>query len=244
MSNIQIEAQFLIERLRQFESENLDQSSFRDWNGHVSPSIARLEQILEAARAQGAEAVEFGSGDKVKATVHQLREIANSLSNGYAVEPSDADAVKAMDDAAKLLTTPPTTGTGGVPDGKLRKAILELDPDDDMFGIDFQDEMISYTCNYCEFEAYDTDDPEIVHDDACPILRLRALLSTTPGSEWVSFELGHPEGDVVWYWDDYQGVMLVSAEQAVKRGLQSKAHNPHWMPTGLKRPEPPVQGGK
>ena len=53
MSDIEREAQFLIERLRQFENENIDESAFRDWSGHVCPSIARLELLLQTARAQG-----------------------------------------------------------------------------------------------------------------------------------------------------------------------------------------------
>lgn len=51
--------------------------------------------------------------DHAKATAHQLREIANSLCKGYAVEPSDTEAVKAMDDAAKLLAHPAPTGGSG-----------------------------------------------------------------------------------------------------------------------------------
>lgn len=62
MSDIVREAEFLIERLRSFEGDNMDEASFRDWNGHVSPSISRLEALLKAARAQrdwNGEAVYF-----------------------------------------------------------------------------------------------------------------------------------------------------------------------------------------
>jgi len=53
-----------------------------------------------------------------KETAHQMREIANSLCRGYAIEPTDSDAVKALDDAAKLLTHPHTNQTdSGAGDG-------------------------------------------------------------------------------------------------------------------------------
>ena len=59
--DIEREAQFLIERLRQFESENMDESAFRDWSGHVCPSIARLELLLEAAHPPAKVPEPFGT---------------------------------------------------------------------------------------------------------------------------------------------------------------------------------------
>lgn len=68
--------------------------------------------------------------------------------------------------------------------------------------------------------------------------------ATTPETEWVkpSEDLPSEDGrNPVWYWDNYQGVMLIPEHEAHRRLLRSEAHNPHWMPTGLKRPEPPQE---
>lgn len=77
---------------------------------------------------------------------------------------------------------PPTATSGGV-SMELVEAIHDLNPFDDKFGIDFQDEMISYTCNYCEFSADNEDDPEIIHDEHCPVSRLRQMLTAAPSPE-------------------------------------------------------------
>lgn len=61
------------------------------------------------------------------------------------------------------------------------------------------------------------------------------------GGEWLSFDERLPaEADyMVWYWDDFQGLMIVDWKAALMRGQRSPVHNPHWMPAGLTRPQPP-----
>ena len=59
---------------------------------------------------------------------------------------------------------------------KTKDVLAELRPHDELFGIDFQDEMNSYNCLYCSFEAYDTDNLDIVHDKSCVVTKLRAMV--------------------------------------------------------------------
>lgn len=46
MDAIEKEARFLIDRLRALEEHHMSDEFFRDWNGHVCPSIRRLELLL------------------------------------------------------------------------------------------------------------------------------------------------------------------------------------------------------
>lgn len=75
--------------------------------------------------------------------------------------------------------------------------------------------------------------------------RLQALLSGNPPAkvpEWITPTTDLPPEygrNPVWYWDSYQGLMLIQEHEAYRRLIRSKANNPHWMPTGLKRPDPP-----
>ena len=67
-----------------------------------------------------------------------------------------------------------------------------------------------------------------------------------PEQEWVQPSEGLPPENgqnPVWYWDSCQGLMLIKEHEAHRRVVRSEAHNPHWMPTGLKRPQPPKQEG-
>jgi len=44
--DIEKEARFLVERLREYEPLCQCDEASREWNGHVSPSLARLETLL------------------------------------------------------------------------------------------------------------------------------------------------------------------------------------------------------
>jgi hypothetical protein len=44
--SIENEARFLVARLREYEPECQCEGATREWNGHVSPSLARLETLL------------------------------------------------------------------------------------------------------------------------------------------------------------------------------------------------------
>lgn len=60
---------------------------------------------------------------------------------------------------------------------QLLSIVKELRPEDDLFCIDFQDEMISYMCDYCGFESHGVDNPQILHDPDCPVYRIREFLA-------------------------------------------------------------------
>lgn len=51
--------------------------------------------------------------------------------------------------------------------------------------------------------------------------------------KWNQFEKTPPSEKSersVWYWDDFQGLMLLKEHQAYRRGRNSLMHNPHWLP--------------
>lgn len=49
-SGIEREAQFLVDRLREYEPECQCDNATREWLGHVAPSLARLEALLQSKR--------------------------------------------------------------------------------------------------------------------------------------------------------------------------------------------------
>lgn len=78
--------------------------------------------------------------------------------------------------------------SSGVPEG-LREVVEALGPEDPMFGIDYQDKMATYHCQYCSFGIADfgptPSADRIKHDDDCPVVALRALLTAAPTPEAV-----------------------------------------------------------
>ena len=53
VGRLRSEAAFLLDRLSEFESHDLGHDAFRDWQGHVSPSIARLRALLTQDHSEG-----------------------------------------------------------------------------------------------------------------------------------------------------------------------------------------------
>ncbi len=48
MGDIRVEAAFLVQRLRDYEANHdASDTAFREWDGHVAPSLARLESLLK-----------------------------------------------------------------------------------------------------------------------------------------------------------------------------------------------------
>lgn len=71
---------------------------------------------------------------------------------------------------------------------QLSEAVEALDPNHPMFGIDFQDEMATYSCQHCEFsiEHFGTTDEamgKFTHDEDCPVLKLREVIEQTPSTK-------------------------------------------------------------
>jgi len=65
------------------------------------------------------------------------------------------------------------------------------------------------------------------------LLKEKAQLKNKDLTKWNQFEKSPPSEkseDLVWYWDDFQGLMLIKEHQAYRRGSHSLMHNPHWLP--------------
>lgn len=50
LGDLSNEARFLVARLREHESNSQCDEDMREWNGHVEPSLARLEALLSDFR--------------------------------------------------------------------------------------------------------------------------------------------------------------------------------------------------
>lgn len=65
------------------------------------------------------------------------------------------------------------------------------------------------------------------------LLKEKSTIKSGDLTKWNHFEKNPPsekgEG-VVWYWDDFQGLMLIKEHEAYRRGSHSLMHNPHWLP--------------
>lgn len=46
LEHIRRECAFLLDRLTDFEAEHVDDTSIRDWTGHVAPSMERLRGLI------------------------------------------------------------------------------------------------------------------------------------------------------------------------------------------------------
>lgn len=65
------------------------------------------------------------------------------------------------------------------------------------------------------------------------LLKEREQVKNRELKKWNRFEEFPPSENgesPVWYWDDFQGLMLIKESEAYRRGYHSLAHNPHWLP--------------
>ena len=65
------------------------------------------------------------------------------------------------------------------------------------------------------------------------LLKEKEQLNNKDFTKWNQFEKTPPSEsgeNFVWYWDDFQGLMLIKEHQAYRRGRHSLMHNPHWLP--------------